>query len=75
MRLAYIVIQAVIENGTDCGYHIDSVWTSEKKAQKRCDRLNEQLNNHPIFGKGLYKVEQEIISTRAEGRISWGYKE
>lgn len=66
MRLAYIVIQAVIEDGTDCGYYIDSVWISETKAQKRCGRLNEQLSNHPIFGRGLYRVEQEIISTRVE---------
>lgn len=63
MKLIYIVIDSRIEDGVNCGYHIDSAWTSERKAQKRCDRLNRELEEEPIFGVGLYQVKQEIIST------------
>ena len=63
MKLIYIVIDARIDNGINCGYHIDSVWTSKKKAQKRCDELNRELEKEPIGGVGLYDVEQKFIRT------------
>ena len=63
MNLIYIVIDARIDDGTYCGYHIDSVWTSKRKAQKRCDRLNRELEEEPIWGVGLYDVEQKFIQT------------
>lgn len=61
--LIYIVIDARINvDGENVGYYIDSVWTSKRKAQKRCDELNAQLEKEPEFGIGLYQVEQEFTS-------------
>ncbi len=62
-RLIYIVIDARIDiDGRNVGYHIDSVWTSKRKAQKRCDELNAKLEKEPIWGIGLYLVEQKTIN-------------
>jgi len=66
MNLIYIVIDAKNDDGVECGYHIDSVWTSKRKAQKRCDRLNKELEEEPIYGVGLYQVEQKFISHKVE---------
>lgn len=60
--LIYIVIDSRVEDGIDNGYHIDSVWTSSRKAQKRCDKLNAELEKEPEWGVGLYLVEQKFIS-------------
>lgn len=61
-KLIYIVIDSRIDDGINLGYHIDSIWTSEKKAKKRCEKLNRELEDDPIFGIGLYEVEQKFIS-------------
>ncbi len=63
MRMVYIVIDAREDDGINEGYYIDSVWTSKRKAQKRCDELNEQLLKEPEWGIGLYMVEQKFIRT------------
>lgn len=63
MKLIYIVIDSRVDNGIDCGYNIDSVWTSKRKAQKRCDELNRELEENPIWGVGFYLVEQKFIRT------------
>lgn len=60
--LIYIVIDSRVEDGSYNGYCIDSVWTSKRKAQKRCDGLNAELKKEPIWGVGLYQVEQKFIS-------------
>ena len=61
--LIYIVIDARTDvDGIDVGYSIDSVWTSNRKAQKRCDELNAKLKKEPIWGVGLYQVEQKFTS-------------
>lgn len=61
-RMIYIVIDARTDiDGVNVGYLIDSVWTSKRKAQKRCDKLNAELEKEPIYGIGLYLVEQKWI--------------
>lgn len=63
-RLIYIVIDARVDvDGVNVGYFIDSVWTSKRKAQKRCDELNAELEKEPIWGIGLYQVEQKFSMT------------
>lgn len=64
MKMIYIVIHSQVDDGVNMGYSIDSVWTSKRKAQKRCDELNKELLEEPEWGIGLYQVEQEFISTR-----------
>ncbi len=49
------------DDGVCNGYHIDSVWTSKRKAQKRCDELNADLEKEPEWGVGLYQVEQKWV--------------
>ena len=63
MKLIYIVIDSRVDDGINAGYHIDSIWTSERKARKRCDGLNKELEEEPIWGVGLYQVEQKFIRT------------
>lgn len=63
MTLVYIVIDARIDDGYSCGYRIDSVWTSQRKAQKVCNKLNEELEKNPVWGVGLYEVKQHFIQT------------
>lgn len=53
-KLIYIVIDSREDDGVNNGYHIDSVWTSHRKAQKRCDELNAELEKEPEWGVGLY---------------------
>lgn len=60
-KLIYIVIDSREDDGVNCGYYIDSVWTSKRKAQKRCDELNAQLKKEPEWGVGLFLVEQKFI--------------
>ncbi len=62
MKLVYIVISNSPTN--DFRYHIDSVWTSEKKAQKRCDDLNsdEKAKWREEYGYGIFDVEQKCLS-------------
>lgn len=52
--MVYIVICCCC-NGHEY-YEIDSVWTSERKAEKRCDELNEKGEKYLIekCGCGLY---------------------
>ena len=60
--MIYIVIDARTDiDGVNVGYFIDSVWTSKRKAQKRCDKLNAELEKEPIYGIGPYLVEQKWI--------------
>ena len=66
MNLIYIVIDSREDDGINNGYYIDSVWTSERKAKKRCDMLNEKLLKEPEWGIGLYQVEQKFIRTRID---------
>lgn len=61
MKLVYIVIDSRIDDGVNFGYEIDSVWSSKRKAQKRCNFLNIELTDNPEFGIGLYQVEQKFI--------------
>lgn len=63
MELIYIVIDSRVDDGVNCGYHIDSAWTSKRKAQERCNRLNRELEEEPSWGVGLYQVEQKFIRT------------
>ena len=63
IRMVYIVICCCIPG--DKYYDIDSVWTSERKAQKRCDELNAKGEEYLLdnYGNGLYGVECEMICT------------
>lgn len=60
--LLFIVISACT-NGDEF-YIIDSVWTSDKKAQKRCNTLNEKGSEWLMeeYGCGLFEVRQKFIS-------------
>lgn len=67
MKMIYIVIDSRVDvDGINVGYYIDSVWTSKRKAQKRCNILNKELLKNPEWGIGLYQVEQKFISTRID---------
>ena len=62
-RIVYSVICCAV-NGDEY-YHIDSTWTSHKKAEKRCKELNSKgldylMENH---GWGLFEVVHQILST------------
>ena len=62
MKLVYIVIACSVDG--DSYYRIDSVWTSNRKAVKRKNELNEKglewlLEN---WGCGLFDIEYEFIS-------------
>lgn len=59
-RLVYIVIHGLSDNF----YEIDSAWSDEKTARKRCNDLNKKLQENPEFGVGLYEVRQEIVKPR-----------
>ena len=63
IKMANIVICVNIMNG-DFSYHIDSVWTSARKAQKRCDELNSEgkAKWREEFGYGIFIIEREFIS-------------
>ena len=56
--MIYIVITAV--SSGDTNYIIDSVWTSERKANKRCSELNAKSNNELYVT--AYEVVQKFIS-------------
>ena len=60
--MIYIVISNTPMN--DFRYHIDSVWASERKAQKRRDELNSDNKAawREEYGYGLFEIEQEYIS-------------
>ena len=65
--LIYIVIAACIDG--DNPYMIDSVWTSQRKAEKRCTELNSMgldwlLEN---FCCGLFDVKQQIRDNKQLG--------
>lgn len=64
MIIVYIVIAHAPMS--DFRYHIDSVWTSERKAYKRCDELNSEKKAEwrEEHGYGLFNVEQNFISKR-----------
>lgn len=63
LRMVYIVICCCCPG--DEYYEIDSVWTSERKAQKRCNELNAEGAEYLLenYGCSLYDVENKIIST------------
>lgn len=49
-----------LSNG-DEHYHIDSIWTSERKAKKRRDELNNDIDLLEDYGYGEFTVEQHFI--------------
>ena len=59
-KIVYIVIACAFG---DSFYHIDSVWTSSRKARKRCDELNSKGEQWLVdnWSCGLFDVELEII--------------
>lgn len=60
-KIVYIVICCC--NNGDEYYHIDSTWTNEKKAKKRCDELNsKRFDWLQKYGWGFYGVELSTIS-------------
>lgn len=63
IQKVYIVMCYTVCNG-DFPYHIDSVWTSEKKANKRMYILNSVENEgwREEYGYGLFDVEIQLIS-------------
>ena len=62
MKMVYIVISNNPTN--DFRYHIDSVWTSEKKAWKRCDELNSEEKTvwRENYGYGIFDVDQKFLT-------------
>lgn len=71
-KLVYIVIcdcplqnlgGGVMGCNGDEHYHIDSVWTSERKAKKRCSELNSEENKEfrEDYGYGLFNIDQQIL--------------
>ena len=62
MKLIYLVI-AWATHG-DSGYFLDSVWTSYRKANKRCKELNDLGAEYLAdeYGCGLFDVDQRIIN-------------
>ena len=72
MNLVYIVICFCplerAENGrmfgSDENYHVDSVWTSRRKAHKRKKHINsdEKAEWREDYGFGIFEVQQEIVS-------------
>lgn len=62
MKVVYIVISNNSMN--DFRYHIDSVWTSKKKADKRCSELNSEEKSpwREEYGYGIFDVEQKCLS-------------
>lgn len=61
MKIVYIVIACAFGDGF---YHIDSAWTSARKARKRCDELNSKGEQWLVdnWSCGLFDVELEIIA-------------
>lgn len=62
-NIIYIVICYTINNA-DENYHIDSAWTSCKKAEKRAKELNlyDKKEWREDYGYGLFQVEYIFIS-------------
>lgn len=58
-RLVYIVICIINSNDYPWPFYINSIWTSKKKAQKRCDELNSKENEdwREDCDYGLFSVE------------------
>lgn len=61
IKMIYIIISNAPKN--DFRYYIDSVWTSERKAQKRRDELNSDNKAawREEYGYGFFEIEQEYI--------------
>ncbi len=61
-KLIYIVIAACTDG--DEFYRIDSIWTSSKKAEKRCEELNSvgAKKLMETVSCGLFEVRQKFIS-------------
>ena len=61
-RIVYSVICCAV-NGDEY-YHIDSTWTSLKKAEKRCVKLNSKGLDYLMenFGWGFFDVVYQILS-------------
>lgn len=59
--IVYIVGCAKIE---DERWHIDSTWTSKRKAIKRCNELNsDQMSDWRFeYGYTLFEIQQSILS-------------
>lgn len=64
-NLVYIVMcECLLEINGDERYHIDSVWTSERKAEKRKNELNssEKKEFREDYGYGLFGIEYQVVS-------------
>lgn len=60
MKLIHIVICPC--NNGDETYFIDSVWTSERKAIKRREELNQNSDeNLEEYGYGFFEIESKFI--------------
>ena len=63
-KLVYVVICTCSkEANSDEPYHIDSVWTSKRKAEKRCQELNDDAEWREEYGYSYFDVEYQVIST------------
>lgn len=60
---AYVVICYMIDAG-EGSYHIDSVWTSSRKAERRSKELNSDDKEEwrENYGFGLFQAEPYPIS-------------
>lgn len=62
MNLVYIVVCYEVHNG-DEPCHIDSIWRSKRKADKRCHEINyDEKEWREDREYGLFCVEQHWIS-------------
>lgn len=50
--------------GAEERFYIDSVWTSERKANKKCSELNsdKQRGWREDYGYGVFSVESKTLS-------------
>lgn len=70
MRNVYIVScynpLEQLRNGGQIGaeerYHIESVWTSERKANKEAERLNQMIEWRKDYGYGEFSVTRMFVS-------------
>lgn len=62
MSKVYIVLTGIEhgEGSFNKYIHIDSVWTSKRKADKRCDELNADTDTLEEFGYLGYAVEEQL---------------
>ncbi|MCI8378571.1 MAG: hypothetical protein HFH72_08635 [Lachnospiraceae bacterium] len=61
-NIVYVVICYMV--GNEENYHIDSVWTSSRKSEKRVEELNSDDKEEwrEDYGYGLFQAEPYTIS-------------